>query len=350
MRELIRKLRLVLYWGLPPIILYFVFSRIDFDRLINLAATANPGLIFAGTMLIFLKILAGGLRWHFLARSYDCTCLTLRASIVEYWISLTLGVIALGSLGSDAYRIALSGRQTGRYLRGAFVIGIEKVAALFSFAVLIAGVYPFLTLESLPDSVSYALDIAYFSLAIGIGLVLLAALTHRSNGLMNLANAFSRKITQLASKVEIRVRRMPVRDEANERSPIELFFSAFKPRVALPTILLSSTIPIIGAVSSQLFFQALGYDLAFLVNVFVAPLILLVFTLPISFGSLGIREGAFIVFYGAFGVPPETALLVSFCGLLSVLLGHAVGALLFFSHRRQQGILEISVNNPVQEE
>lgn len=348
MSKLIRKIRLVLYWGLPPIILYLVFSRIDFGRLIDLAATANPGLILAGTVLIFLKILAGSLRWHFLARSYD-SCLTLRASILEYWISLTLGVIALGSLGSDAYRIALSGRQTGRYLRGAFVIGIEKVAALLSFAVLIAGVYPFLTFESLPDSVSYAIDIAYFSLAVSIGLVLLAALTHRSNGLMNLANAFSRKITQLARKVETRVRRMPVRDEATERSSIELFFSAFKPRVALPTIFLSSTIPIIGAVSSQLFFQALGYDLPFLVNVFVAPLILLVFTLPISFGSLGIREGAFIVFYGAFGVPVETALLVSFCGLLSVLLGHAVGALLFFSHRRQQRIVEIPLDNSVQE-
>jgi uncharacterized membrane protein YbhN (UPF0104 family) len=50
-----------------------------------------------------------------------------------------------------------------------------------------------------------------------------------------------------------------------------------------------------------------------------------VFTLPISFGSLGIREAAFILVYGLFGVPAEIALSVSFFNLAGILLNSLVG-------------------------
>ena len=53
-----------------------------------------------------------------------------------------------------------------------------------------------------------------------------------------------------------------------------------------------------------------------------------VFLLPISFGSLGIREGAYVLFYGAFAVPMETALLVSFFNLLGMLLNNLVGGII----------------------
>lgn len=350
MRKLFRKIRLVLYWGLPPLILYIIFSRIDFDRLIGLVVIANTRLIFIGTAFIFLKIFMGALRWYFLIKSYDCACLTLRASIVEYWLSLTLGVVIPGSLGSDAYRIALGGKQTAKYLTGAFVIGIEKIAALFSCAVLIASLYPFLLLESLPNSVSYTLDAAYLFLVLSLAILVLAIVTHHNQWFKKIIDSFAWKISDLAIKVEGKVRRQPFQGKLPSRPPLELFMSAFKLGVALPTFLLSFAIHIVGAVQSQLFFQALGYDLPFLVNLFVAPLILLAFTLPISFGGLGIREGVFIVFYGAFGVPPETALLVSFCGLSSVLIGHAFGVLLFFTRGRQAKNLAKPLNNPAQEE
>ena len=58
------------------------------------------------------------------------------------------------------------------------------------------------------------------------------------------------------------------------------------------------------------------------------PVLYFIFLLPISFGSLGIREGAYILLYGLFGVPAETALVVSFFNLLGVLLNNLIGALL----------------------
>ena len=45
-------------------------------------------------------------------------------------------------------------------------------------------------------------------------------------------------------------------------------------------------------------------------------------------GTLGVREVAYVLFYGAFGVAAEPALLVSFCALVGLLGNYAVGTLL----------------------
>jgi glycosyltransferase 2 family protein len=335
-RDFFIKLRLLLYWGLPPVLLYVIFSRIDIKHLIDLASIADHWLILIGTTFIGFKILAGALRWHYLARHFDCTRMSLRTSIAEYWISLTLGVVIPGSLGSDAYRIALGGKQTGRYLRGAFVIGVEKIAALIACAAFVVVLYPMLDFKSLPDAVIYIFDAAYGFLLIGAVLVLMLAVTHRAQWLTTLANNFAQKISALAKRAGMKPDTGHQRDQMTDGAPLDLVLSVFKPGVVLPVLAFSFALQIIGAVTSQLFFQALGYDLPFLVNLFVAPLILLAFTLPISIGGLGIRESVHILFYGAFGVPAETALLVSFCGLSSLLLGHAVGVLIFVARRPGQ--------------
>ena len=67
----------------------------------------------------------GALRWHFLLRRYECASFPLARSVGEYWKSMAVGVLVPGSLGSDAYRVMIAGRQKGFFLRSAFVIGVE---------------------------------------------------------------------------------------------------------------------------------------------------------------------------------------------------------------------------------
>jgi uncharacterized membrane protein len=52
-----------------------------------------------------------------------------------------------------------------------------------------------------------------------------------------------------------------------------------------------------------------------------------IFLLPISFGSIGIREGAYIFFYGIFGMGQEAALLLSFLTLAGAFLNVFIGAI-----------------------
>lgn len=87
----------------------------------------------------------------------------------------------------------------------------------------------------------------------------------------------------------------------------------------------------VSALQAQLFFRAIGQDVSLMANLTVAPLLFLVFSLPISFGTIGVREGSFVLLYGAFGVPPEPALLVSFFGLVGLIGNYLIGALLHWS-------------------
>ncbi len=336
-RELLRKLRLAAYWGLPPLILYLVFQQLDLERLIEIAARANLWLIGLGGSAVFVKIYAGAMRWHRLAQAYSCTHFTAGESFRAYWLSLALGVFTPGSLGSDVYRVALGGRQTGRYLRGAFVVAVEKITALLSCVMLVSVTFPFLTVTHWSPELDSAMLLAYVALALGIGLLVALRLGPRSRWLSNLAVAFWRKISRLANKALDALPAPSVQADPGSVDPAGLLQLLFSLRVAVPLIMLSAAIHVVGAIQGQIFLQALGYDLPFLVNLFIAPLNVLVLTLPITVGGFGVREGVFVLFYGAFGVPPEIALLVSFCSLGSVLIAHAVGGLMFFAQRTDHG-------------
>jgi uncharacterized protein (TIRG00374 family) len=265
--------------------------------------------------------------------------LTWGQSFREYWFSLALGVFTPGFLGSDVYRIALGGRQTSLYLQNAFVIGVEKGAALLSCVVLVIAVYPFLTFARVPAEFEAAVNLAYSAALLGLVFFVLLALTHKNPWLRNVGGALWRRIGQLATRA---VKALPgglVRRDARSIAPHEMIRPLFSTRIAVPTILLSLILHVIGAIQGQIFLRALGYDLSFLANLFVAPLIVLVLTLPITVGGVGVREGAYVLFYGAFGVPAEIALLVSFCNLLTMMAGHVTGALIFLARKSGTAVM-----------
>ena len=66
-------------------------------------------------------------------------------------------------------------------------------------------------------------------------------------------------------------------------------------------------------------------DLSLTVHVFVWTLMFFIFLVPISIGTLGVREATFIVVFGLFGVEDEEALAGSFVGLASLLFTVGLG-------------------------
>lgn len=289
-----------------------------------------------GVVLIALVVVLGAIRWHFLLRHYGCASLSLANSIDEYWKSVAIGVLVPGSLGSDAYRVMILGRQKGYYLRSAFVIGVEKLAAFFSCAVLIMGLYPMLAPNQLPNVVARIIDALYIFFLIAITFALMIILVRKQLWVQRLADIFNARLEVLARRVTARGSTPASFDERSPTSGTALMLSIFSPAVTLPIVALSLLIYIVSSVQAQFYFQSLGYDVPFSVNLFVTPLLFLLVTLPISFGGIGVRDGAFILLYGAFGVPAEIALVVSFCSLLAILVSYAIGAGLFYWSKHRQ--------------
>jgi len=340
-RRWLKWLRRGLYWVLPVVILYLVFQRIDLSALGSSLARANPWLVALGLGLSLVVTATGAFRWRMLLeRSYERS-VEPGFVLKHYWIGYSLVMFAPGTIGLDTYRVAVAGRSFGRYSSSAALIVVEKLAALTSCLLLIVILYPMIPTTA-SSEIETVLHLAY---------VLLVALSVVTAA-MTLA-ARSRLASTLLRRLETSARRLLnsiggsfsqedyVRDTGG--SLRSLLGRLMNPGRMLPILLLSLAIQLVSAIQHQVLFRSLGYPLPLVANVFAAPVLYFVFALPISFGSLGIREAAYIILYGLYGAPAEIALLVSFFNLAGMLLNSAVGGVvMLLSNVEIQGSTKVT--------
>ncbi|HOW97737.1 MAG TPA: lysylphosphatidylglycerol synthase transmembrane domain-containing protein, partial [Kiritimatiellia bacterium] len=307
--RLLPVLRQALFWLLPVLILAVIFRRIDWPMFRENFTRAAPGLVLLGLLYYPLVILVGALRWRLLLEQFHRERVGYGFALKHYWIGLALGLFGPASIGWDAYRLVAAGRHFGRYAPGAAAIVTEKLLALVTCAVLVVGLYPLLPIEAGPAA--RAVLTTACALLGAAGLLFLFLLLARRR--------LDRFVSALAARL---LRRAPGTEPPSLIEPVTSW------RLLRGTLGLSLANLLIAALGNQIFFRAVGWPIPYLANLFVLPVLMFVFLLPISFGSLGIREGAYILLYGLFGVPPETALLVSFFNLAGLLFNTSIGVIL----------------------
>lgn len=311
MKRLLPVLRRGVYWGLPVVILFLIFRRIDIGQLKSATARSSLWLVAAGLVYYPLVIGVGALRWQTLLACFVRRRVELGFALKHYWIGLALGMFGPASIGWDLYRIAVVGRRFHAYQAGTAAVITEKLLALFTTALLVAGLYPWMVFQDPARGRMIFLSACGLLGLAGAGLLLLLP---AGRGLDRLAALY----------LKGKWRGTP--PPAPSGSPDNLPRTKVRPLAV--AFLLSLLNLLMAAIGNQIFFRAVHCPLPFAANLFVLPVLYFIFLLPISFGSLGIREGAYILLYGLFGVPAEIALLVSFFNLLGVLLNNLIGALL----------------------
>jgi len=317
---------------LPVGILYIIFQQIDLVAFKSNIVKTNVWWFIIGIAYYPIVILIGGIRWQVIAREYLGKKLSVGFFLRHYWIGLTLGFFAPASLGWDVYKVAVAGKKYGHYLKNIATILVEKFMALLSVCFLIVVLFPFVNGYIINDYkfVQYLTQMAnYILLILVIGIFCLGLLMkHRFILWLN------EKINNIIKKISMKVEEISKSSDVMGSAHIS-FSKLFKPLttpVPLSKIfLLSLTIQFVSAVGNQIFFRAVGYPIPIMVNLFLCPIFYFIFILPISFGSIGIREGVYILLYGFFGVPQETALLVSFLNFAGIILNQFIGALLIMT-------------------
>lgn len=333
-RRHLRLARQAVYWGLPPLVLAVIFSRIDLARLQQLLQQIDLPLFVLGLCASPLIVTLGGFRWHVLVRLHQGFRPPLTATVADYWRSLAVGLVLPGSIGTDIYRAVALARQTHRHVAAVMLVLVEKLVALLACALVIAVLLP----RQLPaygrtlaggagDSLGWVL------IAVAAAGLVLAVLRARP-GVKRAMRALRLRVLRAGRRIARRVsaasgmRAHETSGSARVHSP-RFSGAGFGAALALSVLVFVAS-----AAQAHLFFGAVGHDVAFTTNLFVAPLLFVVFALPISFGTLGIREAAFLLFYGLFDVPAEPTLLVSFCGLVGILCSYGMGALLLLNRHR----------------
>ncbi len=321
-----------------------VLWKLDLQQLAGLIRQARWPLVAAALPMGLLVVGAGAWRYRTLATAAGVPRQTAAASLLEYWRSLAIGLLAPGSLGSDAYRVLAAVQRSGRALPAASAVVAEKAVALLACVALAGAALPAAAPAGLPLG---GADLRWWLLGLGLAvLVTLATLpllwrwAQASPALAALRAWLQRGLVRatrrLAQQADAAQR---PGDATGDLPPAGAAVTAVMPVTTLTTLPAPSPAALLravgwsllalalSAVQAHLFFAALGQPVPLAVNLLVAPLLFITFALPLSIGGLGVRELAFMGYYGACGVPAEAALVVSSFSLASQLLSHGLGVL-----------------------
>lgn len=311
-------------WLIPLAIIFVIFRIMDWNRFFSVLAHANRWLVIAGILYFPLVILVGALRWYTMLRAYHAERVHYAAALKDYWSGLAVGVFAPASLGWDVYRVAVATRRYGNVIANSATIVVEKMMALLTCASLVSLLVPFMNIAADNSDLQYAIKAAYVLLTGTLGVLAISLLISRRGASIRFFQRISARVMQILERLSWRKGVL-----TNQKNTLAVIFAPLRsPGILLRVTFFSFLIQLASAVGNQIFFISVDYDLPFLVNLFVVPVLYFVFLLPISFGSLGIREGAYILLYGAFGVPMETALVVSFFNLFGILLNNLAGGII----------------------
>ena len=324
-RKVLRVIQKVLYYVIPPAILVYIFMKIDIQAFFTSLKNIDLRYFLLCLACYPPIICLGAYRWYYLKKKMVKPDIPLSFSMKNYWIGLSVGFLAPGSIGWDIYRIIAATRKFGSLVKNTFVAVTEKLLGLTVCSLIIMISFPFLDIGS-NDVIN---KIMVFSYIIFFSLVVFVAI----------GGLFSKRL-EFVSKIAIRVQNsllnklkntrfkfsQYLNQETGEDQEIKYNFRKFIPIIPV-SLILSFVIQLVASFAIYLIIISLNYDIPYYVPLFISPVMTFIFLLPISFGSIGIREGSFIFFYGIFGMNQEAALLLSFLTLSGAFLNVLIGAI-----------------------
>lgn len=326
-------MRWLFYWGFPVVALIAIFSQVDLQILRHKLADTSPFWLLLALATSPLVIILGALRWDYLLRRCINRKISMSYSGRQYWMGLPLGMFVPGSLGWDAYRVLAVGQRYGHFTMNMGIIVLEKVMALVTCMLLIVLLYPFVAPYAQSSLLSQISAMAGTFLVTALLVLLSAVLLRHLHFMRTFLNRLESRLSGIFLSA---IRRIRPDYNSEENLPVRHLVQPIASAEYFPPLLLYTlAIQVATAVVTQLNFLASGYDIPFLVNLFVTPVLFFIYLLPVSFGGLGVREASYIILYGMFGVPLETALLVSFLALAGLLVNNLIGGALVMIHRGQ---------------
>jgi uncharacterized protein (TIRG00374 family) len=276
-------------------------------------------------------------RW--LAASVVCYVTTRALMALKWWVLLGGGAASMSyatvqralclsdyysllfpnTLAVDVTRVVLlrhhprgTGFMTAAILADRVInVATAAVTALVALGVTYAlrGGWPF------PPAVANAV------IAVAL-LVIAAACTVASSRVTSLVSGFLRATARAVP----RLTRLPRWIDAAARVHAAMTTMLTSPGTLLPAIALAVAMVLARVASIFFLFFAVGAPQSFTLTLMVVPIVTLIALLPITVFGLGVKDGAFVFFFGGAGVPASLALAVSLTsyGVIiaaSVLLG-----------------------------
>lgn len=104
--------------------------------------------------------------------------------------------------------------------------------------------------------------------------------------------------------------------------------------IIVKALILSVFIQVSGFFAVYILALGIGHHIPFLAVMIFLPLIILITMLPISISGLGVRESAFVLFFGFIGIKPEAATAISLSWFVTVSAGSLMGLVEYIKYKK----------------
>jgi glycosyltransferase 2 family protein len=284
-------------------VLGWLIAKVEPRTILATVQVIPPATLAIAVLLVVVQPLVAAYRWYLILR-YLNSPLPLTQTLLVSWMAVFASALLPGGVAGDGVRMWVLSRDGVPPSKSINSVLLDRAAALTGLLLLVAATVPFVDDRVAAAPVRYgaaALLVAGVAVPFAIGLWMrLPARWGRFRAVRAFYNLSG----------DLRAVCWPVRR-------------------AITLTGMSGFVIACNSLNTFLLLRSLGAQAGLLDSMVLAPLIILVTTLPISFGGWGLREGSMVGLFGLIGVAPAVSLTVS---ILLGLLSTAVtlpGALVF---------------------
>lgn len=115
------------------------------------------------------------------------------------------------------------------------------------------------------------------------------------------------------------------------------YFHAYQKQkeVIIKALFFSVLVHLSGISAVYMLALGIGQHIPFLACLVFLPLIIMFTAIPISISGLGVREGAFVLFFGLIGIKPEVATAISLSWFITATAGSLLGLIEYIKYKKE---------------
>jgi len=304
-----RYLSTILRLVISVSLIAFLLTTANLGELWSTLKTASILYLVIALLFVFVRVFISAYRWQIML-SPKGIHVPLSSLTCFYFVGNFFNMFLPTVLGGDVVR----GYELARYSRHAVdsvaTVLMERILGFFALFLIcwISLIFGFRALE-------------------GTNILLIVGGVSGAF-LLFMSLLFNTKLTGMILSLTGRIKRWNVEGALKETYKSIRSFTASK-KVLLNAFVISLLYQFVGIVSVFFISQSLGLGVSFVYVLIAVPIICVIMMAPISISGLGVREGAFVLFFTQQGVSIEDALLLSLLFFALTVFLALVGGLIY---------------------
>ncbi len=305
------RLKLIIKVAVSAGLLTVLLKMADLEVVADAVSRADWRLIALSFVLWYVHYTTAASRWRLIARLHHADA-SLGFYVRSYMVTHFFNNFLPSTVGGDIVRVYDTWKTGATKAGAAATVLVDRILGVLALAIVAAiGVFILGQRSALPSGLTVILGVLIVA---QLAFVLL--LFHPPRWWLSLVTQLAAVDNRLVSRIATIFQQVTREFEGQGQ-------------LLIRSLLLSFVIHLNTVITYYLVGKAVGIDLDFWVYVGVVPIALIIMMIPLSINGIGLREGAFTVLLGQFGVEVSLALTFSWVYYGMTLVHGVIGGVVY---------------------